>query len=35
MEPSEIVRYEAYNEKHGARILQEEEDAAAMEDDVW
>ncbi len=35
MEPCEIVRYEQYNEKHGAKILGDEEGQQMEEDDDW
>lgn len=35
VEPSEVVRYEQYNEKHGAKILAEEEDEQMGDDDNW
>jgi AAA+ superfamily predicted ATPase len=33
-EPSEIVRYEEYNDKHGAKIIDDAMDSAA-DDDLW
>ena len=34
-EPSEILRYEEYNEKHGAKIVQDTLQNDEMDDDGW